>query len=178
MNVIKYLILSSLHISFPTICFTSLHNENRKVVMTQEWLHDWLSNQLRQTQPNAFQHDPPYCPGKATSCLLLLLVPSILFLELIESHMPISPTHRLTIPIKQGIATNALAGIIYTGDYHFSAHIINYTHNKNYTYNSQTNNGCPAAEDSQEGASSNLLHLDGHHAHIVLYFILLLYDGN
>lgn len=162
----------SMHISFPTICFTSLHDESGKLVTIQDWLHDWLSNQLRRSQPDTFQHDPPTCPGKASSCLLLAFMPSILFLELIESRTPISPTRTLNVPIKQGIATYVLAGVIYTGDFHFSARIIDYTHNKSYTYDGQSNNGCPAAEDSQEGVSSNLLDLDGRRAHILLYSFL------
>ena len=159
----------SVRISFPMICYSSFHDRIRNLITIQDWLDKWLSNQLHRCQPDTFEHDSPNCLGMASSSLRLVDLPSILFLEVIESHTPVSPTRRLTVPIKQGIATYALAGIIYTGDFHFSVHIIDYAHNKSYTYDGRCNNGCPAAEDSQEGTRSNLLHLDGRCAHIFLY---------
>ena len=59
----------SVRVSFPTICYSSFHDGIRNPITIQDWLDDWLSNQLHQCQPDTFEHDSPNCLGTASSSL-------------------------------------------------------------------------------------------------------------
>ena len=157
-------------ISLPTICFP-IQTQNQDPITLQKWLEEWLANQFRQHNNKAtFNHNLPNCDGTASTSLQLPFAPSVLFLETIESATPIIPSLTLTIPIKHGLTAYRLSGIIYQGDFHFSARIIyNEPTFITYTYDGRNNNGYPALENPLQHLYNDLLHLDNRRIHVLLY---------
>jgi len=160
--------------SLPTVCFLLRHTQDHNPIALQKWLEEWLTNQLHQyNEKITFKHNHPNCNSTSLTSLQSPFAPSVLFLETVELNTPLIPSFTLTIPVRYGLAIYRLSSIIYQGDFHFSARII---HNDStfvtYTYDGRINDGCPTSEEPLQNLETDLLHLNGHRAHVFLYSFL------
>ena len=63
-----------------------VHNQNGEPITLQEWLTEWFSSQICRTKVVTSEHETAACDGMISTSLQLSLMPSVLFIELVDCN--------------------------------------------------------------------------------------------
>ena len=132
---------------------------------TERWINHFFRTRLnRHGRSLSPVHSQQSCKGQLIPRLCLVTFPSVLFFECARSNS-IHPSPQISIPTLNRKAYFILRGIVYLGDFHFSARLL--LSSDIWCYDGQLNDGRPFI-DSQN-IPLDIQSFGGKSAHVYIY---------
>jgi hypothetical protein len=151
------------------------HIPNQTSASVQSWIDLALASRARhlQSTPSDMPCDGP-CLSVCRSRMFLTGPPSMLVMEVIPDTCPkVIPSAKIFLPVRDGVLTYSIRGVIYLGQFHFTARMIHSDGNI-WSYDGQKNHGIPWLDDNCRSMQTPahvtaLMEFDNHSAHLYIY---------